>query len=538
MSSWPPNVVARYRSLGLWTDETLSGAIRRNSDDLAIVAGHRRLSYRELFKRVDRIASGLLSLGFRAGDVVILHLPNCVEFFEVSLALWDLGVIPVMALPGHRLAEISAFAQKTAAKALLTSGRLWQAFEAFGEALMKRCPSLSLVVDCDSEQPYVSNGARRTAHYITLTECEHDPQVYAAPPSTSVALLQLSGGSTGTPKLIPRTHADYLYSVRQSVLVCEFDSNTTYLAVLPVAHNFPLSSPGALGVLLMGGTLVLAERPTASLAFEIIRSEKVTVTALVPPLLQLWLTTAALRGVEDLASLDVVQVGGARLDPGLARKVPDTFGCTLQQVFGMAEGLVCYTRKDDPPEIIFETQGRPMSPFDELRVVDDDDRDVSHGHHGHLLTRGPYTIRGYYNAPNHNRIAFTSDGYYRTGDIVKCSKSGYIEVCGRSKDQVNRGGEKVSAPEVEAALCRHPNIDDAAVVPVPDRVLGERTCAFIVPVSHHMQVADLRAHFEELGLANYKAPDLVKNVAHLPLTTVGKIDKKALARMATETGGL
>jgi 2,3-dihydroxybenzoate-AMP ligase len=196
----------------------------------------------------------------------------------------------------------------------------------------------------------------------------------------------------------------------------------------------------------------------------------------------------ALRWIEaperaqfDLSSLRLLQVGGARLNPEPARRITPTLGCQLQQVFGMAEGLLNYTRLDDPDQEIVETQGRPCSPDDEIRIVDDDDRDVPPGKPGHLLTRGPYTIRGYYKAPEYNRRAFTSDGYYRTGDVVCLSHGGNLMVEGREKDMINRGGEKISAEEVENLILAHPSVFNVAVVAMPDPVLGERTCAYVIP---------------------------------------------------------
>src|SRR5690606_32527412 len=193
------------------------------------------------------------------------------------------------------------------------------------------------------------------------------------------------------------------------------------LAALPAAHNFPMSSPGFLGVLHAGGTVVLAPDPSPKSALALIETERVTITAVVPPIALLWLD-AVEHGTQrdrDLSSLRVLQVGGAKFAPEAARRVRPVLGCTLQQVFGMAEGLVNYTRLDDPEDIATTTQGRPLSPADEIRIVDDADRPVPDGEVGHLLTRGPYTIRGYYRADEHNAAAFTADGFYRTGDLVR-----------------------------------------------------------------------------------------------------------------------
>jgi 2,3-dihydroxybenzoate-AMP ligase len=338
--------------------------------------------------------------------------------------------------------------------------------------------------------------------------------------------MQLSGGSTGLPKLIPRTHDDYIYSLRISADICRLDGSSVYMAALPAAHNFPLSSPGILGTLYAGGKIVLAPRPNPDEAFPLIAREGVTITALVPPLALIWMEAAARR--HDLSCLRVLQVGGAKFSPEAAARVRSVLGCTLQQVYGMAEGLVNYTRLDDPEDVIIHTQGRPMSPYDEIRVVDEEDREVGDGETGQLLTRGPYTIRGYYNAEAHNAKSFTSDGFYRTGDLVRLAPNGCLVVEGRVKDQINRGGEKVAAEEVENHLLAHPDVHDAAVVSMPDEFLGERTCAFVIPRGRTPAADELRAFLRERGLAAYKLPDRVEITDRFPQTAVGKVSKKAL----------
>lgn len=201
----------------------------------------------------------------------------------------------------------------------------------------------------------------------------------------------------------------------------------------------------------------------------------------------------------------------------------------------MAEGLLNHTRLDDPSELVIGTQGRPLSPADEIRVVDEDGHDVLPGETGELLTRGPYTLRGYYQAPEHNARTFTEDGFYRTGDLVKVLPTGHLVVEGRAKDQINRGGDKISAEELENHILAHPGIHDAAVVGMPDETMGERTCAYLVPRGETAPTQrELAAFLAERGVAAYKLPDRVETVGVFPRTSVGKIDKKALGRSIAE----
>lgn len=196
----------------------------------------------------------------------------------------------------------------------------------------------------------------------------------------------------------------------------------------------------------------------------------------------------------------------------------------------MAEGLVNYTRLDDDHETVVTTQGKPISGDDEVRVVDDADEDVPEGGFGHLLTRGPYTVRGYWRAPEHNAKAFTEDGFYRTGDIVRRTSTGHLIVEGRAKDQINRGGEKVAPEEIENIVLGHPSVHDVSVVGVADAFLGERTLAYVIlrEGAEALRPAAIKRHVRERGVAAYKIPDLVEFVEAFPQTGIGKVSKKGL----------
>ncbi|WP_425481552.1 (2,3-dihydroxybenzoyl)adenylate synthase [Marilutibacter maris] len=525
---WPDNFVRRYRERGHWSGTTLHGRLAEvaaaQPDRPALVCGERRWNYAELDRRVRAAAAGLARLGIARGDRVVLQLPNIAEFHVACFALFRIGALPVFALPAHREAELGHFIADTGACAAITVDR-----EAgFDHAAMMR--RLREAHPCLRELVVVGGGG--DGHdFDALYADSGDRDIDAHHDATAVAFLQLSGGSTGTPKLIPRTHDDYLYSVRESARICGFDTDTRYLCLLPAAHNFPMSSPGAFGTFHAGGCVVMARHPEPAASFTVIERERVTATALVPALALAWLASAT-RGRHDLSSLRLIQIGGAHLARDVARRMIESFDARLQQVFGMAEGLVNYTRLDDPPDLIASSQGRPISDDDEIRIVDDGDRDVPEGEVGHLLTRGPYTIRGYYRADAHNRRAFTADGFYRTGDRVRRLASGHLIVEGRSKDQINRGGDKIAAEEIESHLLTHPAVFDAALVAMPDRWLGEKACAFVV-LREALAPRELQQYLRTRGLAAFKIPERIEIVDTLPRTAVGKVDKRALrARFA------
>jgi len=524
---WPAHLTERYRQLGYWTEETFAAFIEDRTERFAereAVVGldahgsSQHWSYAELGRRAWATATYLRDLGIEPGDRVVVALPNIVEYLEMVLGLFRLGAVPVFALPGHRELELTQFCALSDAAALVVAGG---SSDVDHQAL--HATVSAAVADRGITPPLL----------IEVTQTQPTQVGDVAMPSISaeqIAFLQLSGGTTGVSKLIPRTHADYLYSVRASAEICALTTETRQLVVLPAAHNFAMSSPGILGVLHVGGAVVLAPDPSPRTAFRLIETERVTHAALVPPLAQAW-ASAARRRTPNLSTLQVLQVGGARLSDSIAPEIEQVLGVQLQQVFGMAEGLVNYTRDDDPPEIRYTSQGRPISPDDEIRIVDADDVDVPEGEAGALLTRGPYTIRGYYRAPQADADAFTEDGFYRTGDLVRRLPSGHLIVTGRDKDLINRGGEKVPVDELEGLALAHPDVLDAVAVGVPDTYLGERIALVVRIEPERPQPADLPGFLRAAGLATFKIPDQVVFVDELPETHVGKNSRRELRTM-------
>ncbi|WP_314219542.1 (2,3-dihydroxybenzoyl)adenylate synthase [Streptomyces zaehneri] len=519
---WPEPFAEDYRARGYWNDEILGSlpmSLPGAQDRPAVVTGTRTLTYGDLDRAADRLASGLSGLGLGAADRVVVQLPNDVELVVLCLALLRLRALPVFAYPAHRTAEIVHLVNSSEAVAYVCSDEVPDCdYRTIAKDVLAGTDSLRHVLVAGDPGPFAA-----------LSEVDGEPLDLPAPDARDVALFLLSGGTSGPPKLIPRTHADYAYQLRQSSRLCGFGAGTRYLCALPMGHNFALACPGVLGALRLGGTAVLASSPAPELCFPLIESAGVTVTSLSPPLVSLWLD-AAERTAHDIGSLELLQVGEARLGPVTASKVPGRLGRVLQQVYGMAEGLLNYTRLDDPESVALHTQGRPLAAADEVRVVRDDGQEAAPGEEGELFTRGPYTVRGYYRAGEGDRTQFTPEGFFRTGDVVRRTTAGYFEVVGRTNDVVNRGGEKVPAREVEEHLLADPRIASAAVIGLPHPDLGEQTCVCVVPqdVAEPPTLREVRAGLTDRGIAPYKLPDRLVMLGRMPLTAVGKIDKRAL----------
>ena len=531
---WPDELAREYEKAGWWRGQALGTEIAAvaaaRPDATALVDGATRISYASLLARADALAGRLAGLGVRPGDRIVVQLPNGWPFVVLTLACLRAGIVPVMALPAHRRHELAYLCEHSEARALAVPDVL-RGFDhqQMAEELLATSPALEHVLVAGQD-------VRHQDLTALCAEPDASTPVLAAghPDPAGVAVFLLSGGTTGLPKLIARTHNDYSYNARASARLCRLGEGTVYLVSLPASHNFPLACPGILGTLLSGGRVVMLGSPDPASAFAAIEREGVTITAVVPAVAQRWLAHAAEQGNRGqrsgaLRTLEVLQVGGARLADEHAARIKPVLGATLQQVFGMAEGLLNYTRLDDPDEVICGTQGRPLSPGDEVRIVDADGNDLPDGQPGALLTRGPYTPRGYYRAPEQNARAFTPDGWYASGDVVRRRPDGNLVVEGRDKDMINRGGEKISAEEVENLLYRMPGIAQVAAVAAPDAELGERICVFVVPErGQDITLDGIRDGMATAGVAKFKWPERLELAAELPVTKMGKLDKKAL----------
>jgi 2,3-dihydroxybenzoate-AMP ligase len=537
---WPEAEAARYVAAGYWAGVPIGTLLRqvanRTPSARALVdppAGM-TLRYAELVAKADACAIRLRGIGLTLGDRIVVQLPNGWEFVVLLLACLRAGIVPVMALPAHRRSELRHLAIQAEASAIAVATRLRDFdHQALGHALAADVRNATggpwhVLVAGEDLDP-ASIDLRDLCGPPTDPITDRRILDEAAPNSRDVAVFLLSGGTTGVPKLIARTHDDYAYSALASARIAAVDADAVYLVGLPAGHNFPLACPGILGTLLSGGTVVMLPAPDPAQAFATIAEQGVTHTAAVPAIAGRWLEHATTHGANELRSLRVLQVGGARIADELAGKVAPVLGARLQQVFGMAEGLLNFTRLDDPDDVVCGTQGRPLSPADEIRLVDGQDRDVPDGEPGSLLTRGPYTPRGYYRAAEQNARAFTTDGWYRSGDVCRRTRQGNLIVEGRDKDMINRGGEKISAEEIENLVYQLPGVSEVAAVAMPDRDLGERVCLYLVPrPGAAVTLPEIRALMQRAEVARFKFPERLVIVGELPSTKVGKIDKKAL----------
>lgn len=524
---FPEDRAEVYRQAGYWQGKALDSILREGAqrwpDKPAVVDATGSHTFAELDALADRIGAALAAQGIVPGDRILVQLPNTREFAVATFGLLRAGVVPVLCLPGHRSAELGHFAQVSGAVGLIIADVIAGFdYRDLAAQLVAEHPRLRhILVDGDA-------GAFQS--WSALKDFEGSP-LNITVDTSGPAVLLVSGGTTGLPKLIPRTHDDYLYNAAACAQACEMVHDDVYLAVLPAGHNFPFACPGLLGSMTVGATTVYTDDPSPESAFALINTHGVTVTGLVNALAKLWAQACDWEPVLP-TSLRVVQVGGSRMSPDEARFVHQGLSSGLQQIFGMAEGMLNFTRPGDPVDVMEHTQGRPMSPHDEMRVVDEDGHEVAPGQEGELLVRGPYTLNGYYRAEEANARSFSPDGFFRTGDRVRIftdgPRAGYVEVTGRIKDVIHRGGETVSATDLEDHLLAHPAVFAAAAVGLPDDYLGEKICAAVVFKGTPITLVQLNEFLDERGASAHARPDVLVPMSTLPATAVGKVDKKKL----------
>jgi 2,3-dihydroxybenzoate-AMP ligase len=525
---FPPEFARRYRDQGYWQDKSLAEefavCFSKFKDRPFLIDGDRRYTYAELDRLTDNLALNLLELGLKPLDRVVPALPNCAEFVALYFALQKVGAIPIAALVTHRFAEINQFVQLSGAAMCVYPERQGDfEFEPMikrvqaGNACLRSCLSLSGLKELTSRKSRLQESDLRNIRI--------DP--------TDPCIFQLSGGTTGIPKLIPRTHNDYAYNSKTAAPVCGVTRDSVLLVALPIAHNLPLACPGIQGYFFQGGKVVLSPTTKPEEIFSLIQKHRCTHLKVVPALLVRLINDPSISRF-DLSSLKVIQSGGQRMQPEVRLKtrslIPSAF---VQENFGMSEGMIFFVRHDDPEEVKLETCGRPISPDDEVRLVDDEGREVPDGEVGELTCRGPYTLRGYYGVPEYNAKQFTPEGFYCSGDLMRRHRSGNYVVEGRKKDLINRGGEKISAEEIENLILAHPAVQNVACVPVPDPSLGERMCACVVlKPGKNLDLPGLIDFLKSKEIAKFKLPERMLVVDDFPVSTFGKVSKKALSELA------
>lgn len=527
----PADELRRYLEAGLLTRETMGEVLResfqRHAHRTAIANHEGTWTYRELDEITDRLGAALLETGLVPLDRVVFQIANTPELLFGFIACLKAGLIPICTLAAHREQEIGYLANHGAARAHLVQGDDPRFDDvAFAEQMRAQIPSMRWLLQARGAPRRGALGFRDLVDGMPLARAREKLASLSLDPF-QVAVFQLSGGTTGVPKIIPRFHNEYIYNMRAVGQFCGYAPDDCLFMPMPMMHNLNMGC--CFGpFLLAGGKIALAAGLDAQSLGDVFRSHEPTWTAMAGPLVE------RLKPLIRSGQLPIASLRGV-ISANNAPALRELLQAHVRHIFGMTEGVIMLTRPDDPQEVQDTMVGRPVSPMDVVKLyrIGTEEEITEPGVVGECAFAGPYTIHGYYDAPERNAQAFTSRGYYRSGDLMLFQDIGgqrYWRFMGRTKDVVDRAGEKVNCEEVETLVVHHPAIVACAVTGMPDPVYGERVCVFVTLADGHAApgVTELGAFLQQQGLAKFKWPERIEVLPELPLTKAGKLNKAAL----------
>jgi len=488
-----------------------------------------RFTYRQLREKVDRLAVGFMRLGINSKDFVLLQIPNWHEYIFAFYALQKIGAITVLLIARHGLAEIKHVSGLTSPVAWVGPVRYRNTeYLPMIRQVAEETPSLRQFISVRSEP----NDAFTPLEKL-IEEAELTPATLAAlearrPDPMEVSMILLTGGTTGLPKAVPRTHNDYIASVEYHSKAWEVTSEDVVLSAAPVSHAQAMHN-GVGGAFFNYAKYVVTDSTDAHDICGIIEREKVTAFPTVPALVQRMLGLDNLKQY-NLSSLKKIYAGGAPSTPEMVKEIYEKLDCKFVNAFGSAEGSGAMTRLDADIETICTTVGRIDCPYATFRILDQYEQDVPRGHEGELCTKGPNIFTGYFKSHEDNLKTFTPDGFFKTGDLARIDESGTIMITGRIKETILRGGETISAVGIERLVSAHPDVAEVAVIGMPDKEYGERICAYVRLKEGVQSLAlqDLVAFLRGSGASVMQLPERLEIIDRIPLTGVGKADKKVL----------
>ena len=531
----------KYTKLRWWLGITLGDMFDKATDlypnKEALVDDRVRLTYSQLREKVDKLAIGFVKLGINPTDQVLLQLPNWGEFVYSYFALQKIGAIVVLMLPRHTQLEINHLAHLTEAKAWIVPDQYRKIdYLPIIDDVLQSCPDIKFIISARGQRKdRFSTDLDKLIDEAELTKANLNELAKRRPDPAEVCHILPTGGTTGFPKAAPRTHNDYISNVEYHARAWELNNNDICLVSTPVGHNLGLLA-GITGTVFTYGKIVLLDSTRPEDFCSTVQREKVTCGPMVPALVTRVVSLEKL-GDYDMSSLLKIYSGGAPSLPDLVRNINEKIGCRFVNAFGMVEGPCCMSRLDDDFNIVCNTIGRPCCPYEEFKVIDQDENTLPPNTEGELVAKGPGIFTGYFKSDN--RGIFTKDGFLKTGDLARIDEKEHVKITGRIKDIILRGGENISAVEIEELIITHPAVEDVSVIGMPDKDLGERVCAYIKPLPRQKPTLENIVSFmKSKGASVLQVPERIELIDEIPLTKVGKHDKKALGEDIRKRLGL
>lgn len=519
---------AAYRAAGWWNDDVLGDWLTRNASvhgqRLALRLGEQRWTHAQLRDEVARLADALQRLGVARGEVVAVQLPNIPQFIFAYLAIAAIGAVMQTVHMAYRGADIEALLKHGGAVAVICSDDTAELATASTYlAMQPRLPELRQVIVAGVGVP---PGALALAD-LAAPEPASMPQMSLK--GSDAFLLLHTSGTTSSPKGVPHAYQDFLANARLSAEALAVSCDDTLLSAAPFTHLYGLFTVNM--ALATGAAIALLPVFSPPALAQAIRVMRPSIGFTAPAHIAACMNAGLFDGL-DLTCFRYVQISGSAVPPALGRALESLLGGgRVMQLWGMTELQAgAYTRLEDSAVVRTETTGR-ASPGTELRIVDAAGLGVAAGEEGELQMRGPSLFQGYLHNEEATREAFDADGWFRTGDLASLDAAGNLRLTGRVKDVINRGGVKFNPADVEALLQKHPAVVEVAVAPIPDAVLGERACCFVVVrPGLSLDFAGMQHHLADAGLSKFKWPERLEIVATMPLTPTRKVIKARLVQ--------
>jgi cyclohexanecarboxylate-CoA ligase/acyl-CoA synthetase len=535
---WVPSVADRHDEVhvksfydsGIWRTEVLSDLLDRwcaqRPRKVAVSDGQGELTYAELRGQAYRLAAALRRLGVEAGDRVVMQLPNWCEFIVTYAALARIGAVLVPVGMYYRHDEVAYIAGESAAKGIVTTG-VFRKFDHLSMAreIRSECPSLEFVVAARSEPGPGEHAFAELARPEAGTEVPDAAELGPPPSPDAGHICMFTSGTESRPKGCFHTFNTFRTSLQFLIQALGATESDVAFMASPLSHAVGMVF--GLGVpLLSGSSTHLLDIWDPEVGLRRIQEYRCTSTASATPFLQMALDVYDPER-HDLSSLRTWTCGGAPIPPTIVDRMGGAWPrCRLLSLYGRSEVFVSTMLSvDDPAEWALTSDGHPP-PWVELGVFDVDGGSLPPGTEGEIAQRSPGSMLGYWNDPKRTADAFDREGWCRSGDLGRIDELGCLRVTGRLKDIIIRGGLNLSAREVEDNLITHPNVKDVAVVAMPDPVLGERACAFVVPAGLPPTLNDLAVYLrDERRVSPTKLPERLEIVEALPITATGKVQK-------------
>lgn len=505
--------IKNIQTITSWLDKV----IKSRDKNIALVDEGEKITYFELGKNIDEYSKVFINLGITNRRIVILQIGNVKEYVYTLFALIKIGAIPVIINPILGIYEVERIINE-----------------------VNPCAYLYLKDNNNLDESILKKIKEEYTNIITLSVTEinnlykenNSKDIYYDSDIEDVAFLMMSGGTTGSAKLVPITHSMIFFHISSYCRNFGFESSDSYLAILPLSHKMGLYSPGLLNFLFIGGKTVLCKSGSCDEWFSLIESEKITVTSLVPTLANIWIDFLKYDNSYDLSTIRGIYIGGSIISAQIISNLLNSLNCNIQIIYGATEGIAMYSTYNRDSRNIRDTYKNLINGQEVVKIVDENGNEVKENEKGELIVKGPYTINNYYRLENNTTEKFTEDGYYRTGDLCMWSKKYGYKILGRAVDVINRAGEKIDPIEIENIIMTYPGIDEAVSVGVKNDFLGEKHYLFIKSNNKNIKLKNIKMFLKSKGLASYKYPDELRVIDRIPLTHVNKTDRKKLREIA------